>query len=225
MFSNNNLSGATKRVYDYLYEEIISNRLTPGTALSELDIAKRLSSSRSPVREATMALEGEGLVRRYPGRGCFVAEITTQDVKEIFELRILLEVAALRQSYAMLDPASLQDLEERLTALDESSTPEAYYDTDRRLHEMVIGNCGNVRLMQILRTLNGQIEQFRHISARRPQRLKESRVEHLSIVRALIDQDLDAACQRLTEHIKNVQACTESVCMQMGTTGGFLVSY
>lgn len=60
------------------------------------------------------------MVRRYPGRGCFVAEITAQDINEIFSLRILLEVAALRASYHLIDPRSLALLEQDLLAL----TPE-----------------------------------------------------------------------------------------------------
>ena len=163
-----------------------------------------------------MALEGLGMVRRYPGRGCFVAEITAQDINEIFSLRILLEVAALRASYHLIDPRSLALLEQDLLALTPEDRPDAYYDTDRRLHELIISSCGNMRLMLILRTLNGQIEQLRRISAKQPLRLRASRQEHLDLVAALKSQDLERSCQLLDAHIRNVQASTLSACMQMG---------
>ena len=216
IFSPNNLSGATKRVYDYLYDQIVSGELTPGSALSEQEISLRLKTSRSPVREAMMVLEGKGMVRRYPGRGCFVAEITVQDLKEIFSLRALLEVEALHLSYHLIDRHKLEQLSQDLTRLTPDDPTDAYFETDRKLHELLINSCGNMRLILILRTLNGQIEQLRRISARQPQRLSASRLEHLEIVNALLEGDLERSCQQLRSHIANIQASTLSVCIQMG---------
>lgn len=163
-----------------------------------------------------MVLESEGMVRRYPGRGCFVAEVTVQDINEIFGLRILLETEALRKSFDLLDPQELDALEQELTALTPDSPADAYYEADRRLHELIVNNCGNVRLMLILRTLNGQIEQFRRVASRQPQRLRASRQEHLDIVAALQARDLEQACSLLAEHIKNVKAATLNVCLLVG---------
>lgn len=163
-----------------------------------------------------MALESNGMVRRYPGRGCFVSEITVQDLNEIFDLRTILETAALQRSYQFLKDFELEQLEHDLQALTVDSPVEAYFDTDRRLHELLVGNCGNIRLLWILRTLNGQIEQMRQISARQPLRLAASRVEHLEIVSSLRRKDLSQSCQLLANHIRNVQKSTLSVCMQMG---------
>lgn len=210
------MSGATKRVYDHLFDEIVSCRLLPGSVLSELEISKKLQTSRSPVREAMMALESEGLVRRYPGRGCFVSEVTVQDIHEIFALRILLEVEALRKSFSLISDQELEDLEQALNALKPEDPENAYYATDRRLHELIVNNCGNARLTMILRTLNGQIEQIRRVASRQPQRLRASRREHLDIVAALRARDLERTCQLLTEHIQNVRNATMSVFLLMG---------
>jgi len=89
------------------------------------------------------------------------------------ELRVILEKAALRQSCHLIDEQSLRTLEQDLQALTPEDKPESYFDTDRRLHDLVIGSCGNKRLRHILRALNGQIEQFRRISSRQPERLKQ----------------------------------------------------
>ena len=215
MFSQNNLSGATKRVYDYLFSEIVSNRLLPGSALSELEVSKKLQTSRSPVREALMVLESEGMVRRYPGRGCFVAEITIQDITEIFTLRSILEVEALKLSFEFLTQHTLEELEDKLLALTPEDSPDAYYEADRQLHESIISCCGNTRLMLILRTLNGQIEQLRRIAAQQPQRLQASRQEHLDILKALLARDLDQACRLLSVHIQNIKTATLSVYLQI----------
>lgn len=216
MFSHNRLGGATKKVYDYLYEEIVNNRLTPGTPLSELDLSKTLSTSRSPVREAFMILEGEGLIRRFPNRGCIVSPILAHDVDEIFSLRILLEVFALKESCQRIDLSSLNSLLRDLEELTPESPPETYFKTDRQLHDMIMGNCGNTRLILILNTLNGQIEQFRRISSIQPNRLLESRLEHIDIVKALIDRDIERSCDLLTNHILNVKSSTLNTYISIG---------
>ena len=70
--------------------------LEPGTPLSEVDLSKRLGSSRTPVRESLHQLSREGLVRLVPGRGAFVAEISMRDIIELFQMREALETHAAR---------------------------------------------------------------------------------------------------------------------------------
>ncbi len=206
------LAGAAGRIYEQLFRQILRGELAPNALLSESELAKRLESSRTPVREALLMLEGEGLVRRYPGRGYLVTEITPQDVDEIFELRITLEVLALRKAYAAISSPVLAGLELQLTKLKEGDSPDDYYAADRTLHELLAQYCGNARLQVFLNTLDSQIERVRYISARRPDRLKESRREHLDIIHALMERDLPKAEERLTLHIRNVGESTKTVC-------------
>lgn len=215
IYKQQNLSGATGRVYEHLFGEIISGRLPPGAVLSEVEIAKNLNSSRTPVREVLMVLESYGLVKRYPGRGCFVTEITQHDVEEIFELRLQLELCALQNAYTKIGSDQLDFLEEQLNALGSDSDPNEYYITDRTLHELLFSYCGNSRLVDFVGILNGQIERVRLISAMRPARLIESRLEHLEIIHALRACDLPKAEEMLTRHIKNVRDSTILVCLQM----------
>lgn len=215
IYKQQHLSGATGRVYDYIFGEIISGRLPPGTVLSEAEIAKNLVSSRTPVREALMLLESYGLVKRYPGRGCFVAEITQHDVEEIFQLRLQLELCALRNAYSRISREQLDFLQEQLDSLGPDSEPNKYYITDRTLHELLFAYCGNSRLVDFVGILNGQIERVRLISAMRPARLTESRQEHLEIVRALRASNLPRAEEMLTRHIENVRDSTILVSLQM----------
>lgn len=207
-------NSAAGRIYEELFRQILHGDLEGGALISESDIAKRMESSRTPVREALLMLEGEGLVRRYPGHGYLVAEITPQDVDDIFELRTQLELLALRRAYGALTPELLRDMREQLERLDENSLPDDFYRADRRLHELLALYCGNSRLQAFLDTLDSQIERLRYISARRPERLWESRKEHLDIIRALIDQDLPRAEITLARHIKNVSESTKVVCSQ-----------
>lgn len=215
IFKQNKLSGSTGKVYQYLFDAIIYNELKPGEALSEQEIAAKLAISRTPVREALVILESEGMIVRYPSRGCFVSQITVRDVEEIFELRAQLELCALRNSYIRISDLELETLEKKLVELSAETPPEDYFETDRELHGLILCYSGNSRLVDFIGILNAQIERVRVISANRPHRLIESRAEHLAIVRAMRDRDLAKTEQLLAMHIENIQNNTMEVCKFM----------
>lgn len=205
-------AGTTGRIYQELFQQIIHGLLPPNTLLSESELAKQMESSRTPVREALLMLEGDGLLRRYLGRGYLVTEVTLQDVDEIFELRIELERLALKKAYPNLDDELLRKLEIQLEELGEYSSPDDFYNADRTLHRLLAQCCGNSRLQQFMRMLDSQIERVRRISARRPDRLIESRQEHLNIIHALMKRNLTLAEECLVQHIQNVGESTKQVC-------------
>lgn len=196
------LSGFT---YEYLFEKIVSNALSPGEPLVENDICNLLHVSRTPVREALRKLETEGLVYKIPDRGTFVREITYEDIMEIMEVRILFETHALQNCIRNAPDHDIQQLEERLTALGPDSDPNDYYDVDREIHLMIMRYCPNMRIQSYLRTLNAQLERLRRVSAMMPKRLSKSREEHLELVRAIRDRDYDTARDVLVVHLENVQ--------------------
>ena len=204
--------GTTGRIYQDLFQQIVHGTLVPNTLLSESELAKQMESSRTPVREALLMLEGDGLLRRYPGRGYLVTEVTLQDVDEIFELRIGLERLALKKAYPNLSNSLLLKLEAQLEELGAQSTPDEFYSADRTLHKLLAHYCGNSRLQKFLNTLDSQIERVRYISARRPDRLPESKREHLDIIHALKQHNLDLAEEKLVKHIQNVGESTKQVC-------------
>ena len=200
------------KVYEYLLESILSNRLPAGSAIAELDIASELNVSRTPIREALKELEAEGLVTRYPSRGTIVSPITPYDVEEIFSLRILLECFALQLAWGKITKAEIEGLEKILTGLGASSAKEDYYYSDKYLHNLIIDRAGNKRLKQFINVLNSQIERFRRIAASQPTRLMHSRNEHLKIVSLLKQQEDFEACEEcLRKHLNNVKNATIEV--------------
>ena len=215
------IDSAAGRIYEDLFLKIIHGQLEPNTLLSESEIAKQMESSRTPVREALLMLEGDGLVRRYSGRGYAVTEIRPQDVDDIFELRLQLELLALRKAYSVLTMELLRELEAQLNDLGPGSSPDDFYRADRRLHELLARSCGNSRLQTFLNMLDSQIERLRYVSARRPDRLWESRAEHLDIIHALLARDLPRAEEMLALHIRHVGESTKSVCCQQNRYSSF----
>lgn len=134
---------------ELLREELLSGTWTPGERLVEAEIARQLGISRGPVREALAELKAEGLVRDEPRRGSFVAELTDEDIRELYELRAALETRAAR----LLIQRGGDDAFDRLTAAIEGlrraageGDGEAFARLDADFHAELCRLSGNVRL-------------------------------------------------------------------------------
>ncbi|MEU7451257.1 GntR family transcriptional regulator [Streptosporangium roseum] len=104
--------------YDVIRECIITGLLAPGEHLRQEDLAERIGVSRIPVRTALMQLESEGLVSFHPHRGAVVRALTVEQVREIYQLRALVEAHALRKSVARMTSARAARLRELAEVLD-----------------------------------------------------------------------------------------------------------
>ena len=96
-----------QRAYEWIKDAILEGRLKEGEPLSENRLAQEISISRTPIREALRNLEQDGFVRMVPGKGAFVAGISMEDVKEIYDIRILLEPLAARTAADRIPPEAL----------------------------------------------------------------------------------------------------------------------
>lgn len=203
--------------YEHLLNAIMSYELKPGQVIVEQEVSDQLGISRTPIREAFKQLESEGLVHHFPSRGTFVTNLTVQDVEEIFQLREMFELTALKSAIHRITEEELRYIEGRLRYLDdkkseEPSTKEEFYGSDRELHELIMKYSGNSRMVKFHRTLEAQLERLRRISSMTPMRLSKSRQEHLDILNALSDRDLDAATDALRLHLRNIKSSTLAVC-------------
>lgn len=204
------------KVYNYLYEEIITQNIKPGQAIVEQEISGLLGVSRTPVREVLKKLETEGLVKHYSSRGTFVKEVTTQDIEEIFELRSIFEEMALRSAIHKIPDEELEELESLLNSLEFGvNTAEEFYETDRSLHRVIISYSKNQRMADFLKTINSQAEMLRRISAMTPKRLQKSKQEHLEIIGAIKERDIEKAVNSLHTHLDNVKNSTLDICMKV----------
>ena len=198
-------SDLSKKAYDYLFEHIVNNDLAPGASIVEQDICDRLKISRTPVREAMRRLEVEGLVIKIKDVGTIVREITYEDIIEIFEIRKLFELHALKNTVQNISDEEIRALEDRLQKLGTNSKDQDYYDVDRMIHSSIMRHCSNSRMVNYLKTINAQLEKLRRISAMTPKRLSHSREEHLSIVQAIAARDQEQAYQNLSHHLDEVR--------------------
>jgi len=200
--------------YDYLYESIITNKLTPGSVIVEQEVSDTLGISRTPIREALKQLTAEGLVRQIPSRGTFVEELNTRDVEEMFELREIFEEYSLRSGINEIPYEDLVGLEHAFKALGPESLPEDYYTCDRSLHTLILNYGWNRSMTVILNTINSQLERLRRISSMTPHRLDKSTEEHLGIIEAIKERNLEKSVALLHLHLENVKKSSLEVCVK-----------
>lgn len=191
-------------VYGEIRKKILANQLTGGSRLAENTWATKLEVSRVAVREALIRLSGEGLVEFGEKGGCFVRSITTEDVKEIRELREVLELGALKLLFRNRSKEVIKDLEQICD--DFSSMVERGYhsgacEADVKFHETLVKGAGNVRLMNIYTNSNIPLFHFKLSSSGHVNDYSETDNEHRRIVACLKNNDLESASQTLLQHL------------------------
>jgi DNA-binding GntR family transcriptional regulator len=206
-----------EQAYDYLQNSIILNKLAPGSPIIEMEVAKALQMSRTPVREALKELDAEGLVTNYPLRGTFVSMITPYDVEEIFTLRIALEVCALHLSINRITDDDLDRVESMFADSADGFSWEKNHQADKALHSLIVDKAGNKRLKDFLGMLNGQIERFRRIATMDSTRSINSKVEHIEILKHLRNRDLEACEESLKKHLNQVMYSTLEIAKMLST--------
>lgn len=187
-----------------LREQIFAGELPPGTFLDEVALCERLSISRTPLREALKVLTAEGLLRHEPRRGCFVNEVSEQDLDEIFPVIALLEgrcafEAARKASDA--DLAALGSLHERLSEHAQAERINDYYTTNFTIHDAIITLASNRWLAQAIADLRKILKLARLQQLHAPGRLAQSLSEHLAIYAALRARDSAGAEQAMRSHL------------------------
>ncbi len=142
----------TEATVELLRERILNGSFRPGARLVEAEIARQLGISRGPVREAIAMLRAEGLVHETPRRGSFVAQLSIDDVREIYELRSALEGQAARLLCKTGTEAAFAGLRQRLKELRAPTTVDdrrQFAEVDFQLHEQLCREAGNARIHKL----------------------------------------------------------------------------
>ncbi|NNE80721.1 MAG: GntR family transcriptional regulator [Silicimonas sp.] len=190
--------------YERLKYEIRTNRMPPGYQAPEPEIALRLGMSRTPVREALIRLEAEGLVELIPRRGARVLPIQADDMREIYEILTALEPdAAARLADRRPSDAELAPLEQATrdmeTAL-ESEDLDTWAEADDRFHVALLDLQGNRRLKSFVMSLYDQAHRARIVTLRMRGAPQKSTEEHREILEHLRKGDAKATRRVFKEH-------------------------
>ena len=187
-----------------LRDRIFAGELGPGMFLDEVRLAEEMKISRTPLREALKVLTAEGLVRHEPRRGCFVNEVTEQDLDEIFPVIALLEgrcAFEAARNATDADLAALEALHQRLQQSAEAGRITEYYEANYAIHEAFITLADNRWLAQVIGDLRKILRLARHKSLHAPGRMQQSLAEHLAVFAALKARDCDAAEEAMRTHL------------------------
>ncbi|WP_246233061.1 GntR family transcriptional regulator [Aurantimonas aggregata] len=188
---------ARERAYRELKFRILEGRLPPGTTLLETEVAALLSMSRTPIREALIKLDEEGLVRVRPRHGVTVRSQSLDDLAEIYEVFSALEVVAARLlARRGLSEAEIERLHGLMAQMERATKRDdiaQWSQLDDNFHAEIVALCGNSRLQTTLRQYWDQ--QYRARMAIVPLRPRPSQSddEHRAIVAAIAAQDSDEA--------------------------------
>ena len=196
----------SSRVFHTIREDILNGKYQANEELKEKSIGEERGVSRTPVREALRQLELEGLVHIIPNKGAFVENVTLKDIKDIYEIRSLLEGLCARWAANNITKEQLEELEETVFLSDFHFSKENWdqmVELDNRFHEIVYEACGSKELTRVLRDYHHYLQRIRKITLEQKTRARASMDEHCKIAEALKARDAAEAERCASIHIRN----------------------
>lgn len=184
------------KIAEWVGSSIIEGRLRPGDDLNSVALSNRFHTSRTPVREALMILEKEGLVTIPPRRRPHVAHVSLREVREIYQVRAHLYMLVSELIVAQASDDAIHLLREhqaRLEAAASAGDTDAYFWRNLSFRATEVEICGNAQLQRTLDSLGLRTLQARHQSLSHPGRMQRSASDHARLVRAYEDRDAPLA--------------------------------
>ena len=192
-----------EKVYNCIKEAIVNCEMLPGVVISEDALIKKFGTSRTPIREALLRLQRERLVVIFPRQGTFVSEISSRDISEIYELRLIIEPQIAGISCSKLNSEVLKEFHDLFVRLDgnEDFSYLDWFRHDRDFHNYIVDSSGNDYLQQIYATIMNQDLRMRIIAGKMPLRIGETNREHIMLLDALLEKDAAKAERLMRAHI------------------------
>ncbi|SDT17028.1 GntR family transcriptional regulator [Jiangella sp. DSM 45060] len=195
----------TKEIYEQLRLAIARRELVPGNLYSVAELAATFGVSRTPVREALIDLSARGIIQFERNRGVRITQSSAQDLKNIFELRLILETHAASVVASRLDPATESALTTALEQLQRATTTQddlTYWSSDRSFHRVLLEACGNELLSSIVDNLRDSILVRGTTSAGRTRTLQDITNDHEEILTAVLSRRPAAAAEAMRAHLQ-----------------------
>lgn len=193
-----------KNVYESLEEKILSGEYKIGEQITENRISTELGVSRTPVREALMMLEKDGLVDLIPNKGAVVRGVSTDDLIDIYNIRKRLEGLAASLAARRIDEKGVEELSE-IVELSEffisKNDAEKLKKLDSDFHARIYFYSGSRMLEKVLSDLHRSIGSYRKKSLENPGRLEKSVKEHRTILEAIKAGDAEKADELASLHV------------------------
>lgn len=203
---------AHESVTEALRQAILGGLLPAGTRLVQAELAAQLGVSNTPVREAMRQLTAERLIRFDSYRGAVVRSPTLAEVREVYELRLLLEPVAMRKAVPQITPTQLMQARELQLEMARTSDVASWVLLNRRFHGALITAADSPLLADIIAGLEDAATPQVALSIKADfHRLTDGNAEHQEILRAVEEHDADRAVELVTEHLRSTVRAVESL--------------
>lgn len=193
-------------VYEQIKEELFDFHLMPGDRFTETDIAARTGASRTPVREALYRLQGDGYLEVRFRNGWQVRPLDFEELDEHYDLRIVLEQAAVKRLES-LDAVLLKELLDRLDEVwlrkpsDIKAEPVEVADWDETFHRSLVAAAGNRQMARVHAEATEKVRIIRRLDFTQKSRVEATFEEHAAILKAIRKRRGDEAARLLGAHI------------------------
>jgi len=199
------------QAYDLIKIDIIQCRLKPGSEVSEATLANRYNLGKAPIRAALSKLSQDGLVIARSRRGYEVSAITTKQVQESYDLRLILEPAAARAAVGHVDIAELRERCASLRYPKDSFGGVEFLAAHHAFHVAIAKGSGNEKLVHIVSALLTDMDRLIHLTEFSPDRDSQALMldqelqmkQHASIVEALAQEEPEIAAAAMRDHIEH----------------------
>lgn len=193
-----------QEVAERLRQRIFAHELTPGTWIDEQKLAEEYGISRTPLREALKVLVSEGLVELRPRRGCYVTEISRQDMDDIFPLMALLESRCAADAIRRAKPVNIRELKvihDKLELAAKEGRIDAFFEANQEFHRRIQELANNRWLLSVIQDLRKVLKLSRMHSLSLEGRLQQSLEEHRIIMAAFEASDAGKAERAMHDHL------------------------
>lgn len=194
----------SQHVVASIREAILSGKLQPGQQLIEAELAEAMKVSRAPIREALRHLEEESLIQRIPYKGAFVAQLTAQDIRELYSLRSAIEAFSARlaaEHATVADVATLEDILNRMQQAAQAKDQESVTALDLTFHRAVCQIAQHKLLLQVWNSLEQKVRLILSLRHRLHRDFRDVIPMHVPLLDAIRAHDGEAAARAMMEHI------------------------
>lgn len=182
----------SSRAYFLIKEDIVNCSLGPGQFIAQINLAEKYKVGLTPVREALRQLSSEGFVQPVPRLGYIVSLVTTRDVEEIFEMRLILEIASVQLAVTRGTEIDLRNLAEEASftyIYKDRHSYSSFLEKNKNFHVRIASITKNSRLVQQISKTMDELTRVFHMGLDIRDSAEEIREDHVVLAEALLQRD------------------------------------
>lgn len=214
-FSFDRKRPAAAQVYEDLRERIVALEIAPGTSLSRPTLAGHYGLSQTPIRDAILKLEQDGLVEIYPQSRTLVARIDVEDAREIQFLRTAIELEVTRALALAQEKAALEPVTQLLTRLHEERHADdglaSFARLDRQFHQALCEAAGHPRLWELVIQRGGHLDRLRRLHLPAPGKAEQILADHEAIVAAILRSEVAGTAEAVRRHLSGTLGAIDRI--------------